>query len=579
MNPRSAIILVESAARRDAAALAKLLDFFGIRQRTVFAESASDEDVRWLRDPDNEVVWLASASGMAVAEKRGLINSKSWRNKEAPFQSALIYAGTQPEDLPAVFALLLDSPACELAPSAEEPVTVRFSDRHAGFCGPFSGMTVANVSGAGASFLIGYENKAEAVITAPGRQNAALLAQGQCAGKPVLFSASPGVTGIETLTAEKYFDIKRHLAGLLPFVMFIKQAFAEQRYKADRIKACLIIDDPRLVKTYGHFDYESVFNHARTRDFTANVSFIPWNYRRSRSSVVKLVKSNSDRFSISVHGCDHTKAEFGSTNPSTLEWLAGTANRRMESHREKHSLTYDPVMIFPQGVFSAESAAALKRHNYWAAVNTDICASNDAAGVPISNVMDLAITKYNGFPVVTRRYFWHGMENFAFDMLLEKPCLIVTHQQDFKGGGVKVLEGLASLARLNTKLEWSTLGDVVQTLQKRQRVAVGHESVRLYAHDNLVANNSPNWVEASFTKTEPDPAMLDAVMVDGKRVNYSASDNACVFSCRLNPGQKVRLQFQYKKDVTLPPFQNTLVRQAKVTLRRHLTEIRDRYLS
>ena len=295
--------------------------------------------------------------------------------------------------------------------------------------------------------------------------------------------------------------------------------------------------------------------------------------------MVNLVKSNSDRFSISVHGCDHTKAEFGSTNPSTLEWLTDTASRRMEAHREKHRLAYDPVMIFPQGVFSAESATALKRHNYWAAVNTDICASNDAAGVPIADVLDLAITKYGGFPVVTRRYFWHGMENFAFDILLEKPCLIVTHQQDFKGRGVKVLEGLAALAKLKTKLEWSTLGDVVRTLHKRQRLAVGRESIRLYAHDNLICNDSASWVEAAFSKSEPDASMLDAVLLDGKRVDYSVEKNLCAFSCRMNPGQKVRLQFRYKPDAALPRFQNTLVRQAKVTLRRHLTEIRDRYLS
>ena len=42
------------------------------------------------------------------------------------------------------------------------------------------------------------------------------------------------------LTTEKYFDIKRHLVELLPFVMFIKHSFAEQRYRTDGVKACLI---------------------------------------------------------------------------------------------------------------------------------------------------------------------------------------------------------------------------------------------------------------------------------------------------------------------------------------------------
>ena len=274
--------------------------------------------------------------------------------------------------------------------------------------------------------------KTEPVITAVSQGDAALLLLGQSGGKPVYFSASPGVTDIASRTREKYFDIKPHLVELLPFVMFIKTAFAYQIYKTDGVKACLIVDDPRLVRTYGHFDYEDVFAHMRAANFTTNVGFIPWNYRRSNPAVVNLVKSNSARFSIAVHGCDHTKAEFGSSNGSVLDWLARTANRRMESHKQRHRLDYDPVMIFPQGIFSAESAVALKRNNYWAAVNTDICASNDSDGVPIGEVMDLAITKYHSFPIVTRRYLWHGLENFAFDILLEKPCLIVTHHQDFK---------------------------------------------------------------------------------------------------------------------------------------------------
>jgi hypothetical protein len=295
--------------------------------------------------------------------------------------------------------------------------------------------------------------------------------------------------------------------------------------------------------------------------------------------VVNLVKSNSSRFSIAVHGCDHTRAEFGSSNGSVLDWLARTASRRMESHKQRHRLDYDPVMIFPQGIFSAESAVALKRNNYWAAVNTDICASNDSDGVPIGEVMDLAITKYHSFPIITRRYLWHGMENFAFDILLEKPCLIVTHHQDFKDQSKQVLGGLESLAKLKTRLDWSTLGDVVQTLHKRQTISEGRESIRLYAHNNMVANHSPTEVEVTFTKSEAEVEMLDAVLVDGKRAEYSAADNRCEVSCRLKPGQTVRVRYQYKPDASLTPFQSGFVRNGKVMLRRHLTEIRDRYLS
>ena len=42
---------------------------------------------------------------------------------------------------------------------------------------------------------------------------------------------------------------------------------------------------------------------------------------------------------------------------------------------------------------------------------------------------------YGAFPIFTRRYAFHGVENFAFDLLLGKPCLIVAHHDSFKDDG------------------------------------------------------------------------------------------------------------------------------------------------
>ena len=73
--------------------------------------------------------------------------------------------------------------------------------------------------------------------------------------------------------------------------------------------------------------------------------------------------------------------------------------------------------------------------------------------------------------------------------------------------------------------------------------------------------------------------MLDGVLLDGQRVEYSSSNSECTVPGRMAPGQTARLQFQYKADASLAPWQSNFVRSSKVMLRRHLTEIRDRYLS
>jgi hypothetical protein len=578
MKSHSAIILVEREAKLDADSLEKLLEFFGVQHRTIFAESASEEDARCMLFPEHEVVLFASATGLVLAEKNGLFDPKSLQTSTSLFQMVLVYAGAKSRDILAAYALLFDSTSCKLIYQTARQTKICFSDQHPDLCGPFSGLTIENVSSADTVLLIKHE-KGEPIIMDSSQGNAAVLLYEQRSGKQVFLVTSSGVANLEAVTKEKYFDIKKHFLELLPFVIFIKRAFADEIYKTDGVKACLIVDDPTLVRTYGHFNYEDVLKEMHIRKFTTNVGFIPWNYRRSDHAVVSLLKSNLDKFSIAVHGCDHTRAEFGTISASVLDWLAKTAKSRMELHKERHHLDYNKVMIFPQGIFSEESATALKRNNYWAAVNTDTCASNDRTGVALGEVMDLAITKYSSFPIITRRYLWHGLENFAFDILLEKPCLIVTHHQDYRNDSKRVLSGLEMLSKLNANLNWSTLGDVVQTLYKRQRRSAEHESIRIYAHTNLIKNNSQSHVEATFSKVETDIDMLNAVLLDGKPAGWTITGNNCVVSCKMSPGQIIHLQFQYRQNLPLIPFESSFVRRGKVLLRRHMTEIRDRYLS
>src|SRR5256885_9394394 len=69
--------------------------------------------------------------------------------------------------------------------------------------------------------------------------------------------------------------------------------------------------------------------------------------------------------------------------------------------------------------------------------------------------------KYGAFPIFTRRYFHHGIENFAFDKLLGKPCLIVAHHEIFKDEGRDLVEFIGKLNSLNGNLHWRPLGNAL----------------------------------------------------------------------------------------------------------------------
>ena len=67
-----------------------------------------------------------------------------------------------------------------------------------------------------------------------------------------------------------------------------------------------IVDDPYLKKRYGFIQYATLMRELEGMCGALTVAFIPYNRRRSDRHTVALLHAHSDRFSIAVHGCDHT---------------------------------------------------------------------------------------------------------------------------------------------------------------------------------------------------------------------------------------------------------------------------------
>src|SRR5690242_8428366 len=106
------------------------------------------------------------------------------------------------------------------------------------------------------------------------------------------------------------------------------------------------------------------------RKFSTSIAFIPWNFKRSDRSVAELFAANPGSLSLCVHGCDHTRGEFGGNDCDTLESKSRQALARMRMHRTRSGLGFDEVMVFPQGIFSTAAMKALKRSGFLAAVNS-----------------------------------------------------------------------------------------------------------------------------------------------------------------------------------------------------------------
>ena len=146
-------------------------------------------------------------------------------------------------------------------------------------------------------------------------------------------------------------------------------------------------------------------------------------------------------------------------------------------------------MVFPQGVFSSVCLEILKKAGFLAAVNTDVAPTDsDRAETQIRDVWDVAIMRYGCFPIFTRRYAHHGLENFAFDLLLGKPCLIVAHHDFFKNNCAEAIEFVEKLESLNCHLQWRSLAEVIRRACRQRINGSGVKEVEMFGNELLVNN-------------------------------------------------------------------------------------------
>lgn len=207
--------------------------------------------------------------------------------------------------------------------------------------------------------------------------------------------------------------------------------------------ANIIIDDPLLRENYGFLNYRKLLNLMDRYNFHVTVAFIPWNYKRTDKNIAALFKDRPDRFSLCVHGCDHTGGEFGSTDLSYLDDKIKLATARMMEHERLTGVPFDRIMVFPQGVFTNEVLEVLKMNGYLAAVNTEL---------PVNGQIT------SDFPFF-RRYKPEDVRDCFYD-----PTFIVLHHDYFKNGYDRLTDFVDDLNTQSNNVKWDSLGNIVRSL-------------------------------------------------------------------------------------------------------------------
>jgi hypothetical protein len=136
----------------------------------------------------------------------------------------------------------------------------------------------------------------------------------------------------------------------------------------------------------------------------------------------------------------------------------------------------------------------------------------------VRDVWDVAITCYGTFPIFTRRYAFHGLENFAFDLLIGKPFLIVAHHDFFRDEGAALIEFLQKLNSLKVPLVWGPLGRVIRRACRRTS-GDACEKIEMYS-ERSVTDRSPRPLGVVVRKREDDASLIASVHVFGSATKH-----------------------------------------------------------
>ena len=565
-----ALLLGRETPSPDDRHLQAILVFFGIPWASLTIAQVRNGEAASLTAGHARYSILVSAPCLAEAlhrEESGML--PNWLSAAA---SVYIYGFYVADDCRKLLRKLTGDRQADICGLDARPTTLSVTGSFPEMCGPMSGLRVRAEPGPEVvlSFPLGKDTSYSIVGTPKGD----LFAGIPHASVPFFCDTSRTIINIHQ-HSEECFDVRRSFVGAVPIVMYLKWAFRDVCWTTQETNACLVIDDPPLRSRYGFLDFQELLQLMETCKFTTTLAFIPWNWKRTDRRTVLAFLQHREALSVCVHGCDHTSREFAARSRDLLEKKLKVAKHRMRSLLERTGLNHDQVMVFPQGVFSPETAPALKSNGFVAALNTEVdSAGPELSEVEIADLWSVAVLRYGMFPIFTRRYISHGIENFAFDGLLGKPCFIVGHHELFRDHGRELSMFVRALNSLHWKLSWRTLEDAISHTYSIQHRG-GEVKMRMCAERLIVENLEENAMQVVVFKEEEDTSAVANIQVNQQPIEFGCEDGVLQFVVDIPARSHAVIHCTYHDSVKSVTASDPLSYKIKVAARRYLCEIRD----
>ena len=442
-------------------------------------------------------------------------------------------------------------------------------------CGAFTGMSISAPNLADEWVFLGGDGSGCRKLITIGKD--AFFAICISEETEILLLGSGDVIDLDTEAGDTWLG--ETFTRFVPYAMALRHIFGDQCWRPAQNFASVIVDDPLLRPSYGFLNFERLLRMMEEHNFKTTIAFIPYNFRRSSSRMVRFFQQNTQRLSLCFHGNDHTGAEFAATNPALLNAMLQTAEGRMADHGKKTGLSCDRIMVFPQGRFSINAMAALRSHNFVAAVNTVPRPYGQRARLTLRELAEPAVLRYSGFPLFLRKCSLHTQDaDIAFKLFFGIPILIVEHHNVF-ADPQRLIEAVDRINRAAPGIRWSSAGDAVKGSILQRRVSRDLVQLKAYARGVQVENQS---LESRMFQIEwaypGSKSSFEGVYQNDRRCDeYSVDESAVRMAVRLEAGSSDCLSI-HDMPADAQGTRFGFRHRARAFVRRRLSEMRDNYL-
>jgi hypothetical protein len=361
----------------------------------------------------------------------------------------------------------------------------------------------------------------------------------------------------------------------LALIMFVRTHHPSQAWQSPTTFGNFVIDDPLLRPRYGFVHHEQLARQVDEAGGAATIAFIPWNARRTSKRIAQLYM-DSPRLSICPHGCEHIEDEFATEDRDDLRWRAGASLDYMRLHEQLSGVPFEPVMVFPQGRFSAPAMEALRDAGFLAAANSTFLAAGGERVVRLKHLLEPAVTAYGGLPLFRRRSPGY-LERFRYDAVLGKPLVLVEHHQYFSDAGAGFRGVFERIRGFAPSVDWAPLGTIARRLHLVRHPKPNHHEIRFYASRFQYPVRAG---ETYLLSTTSEGREGGNVLVNGKPVDVQRDGGTLRFEVLPRNGDHpadVVVETASPKRYARPAHGRSS--RLSVAVRRYLSEGRDNYVT